>query len=77
MFNMDKAGCDVICYPSADITYARPPRDSIEVRELTESGFGREARVADIDGDGDVDMEDVALFWNGGQAAPRSVRGSR
>ena len=77
MFNMDKAGCDAVCYPSADIADVAPPRDSISVRELGDMGLGREARAADIDGDGDVDMEDVALFWNGGQATPRSVRGSR
>ena len=77
MFNMDKAGCDAVCYPSADIADVAPPRDSISVRELTDMGFGREARVADVDGDGDVDMNDVALFWNGAEATPRSVRGSR
>ena len=77
MFNMDKAGCDAVCFPSADIADIAPPRDSISVRELTDMGFGREARAADIDGDGDVTMKDMGLYWNGAQAAPRSVRGSR
>lgn len=75
IFNSDKAGCDAVCYATPDLTQA-PARESISVRELTDMGFGREARAADINGDGTVDLSDMALYLNGGEAS-RSVRGSR
>jgi hypothetical protein len=85
IFNNDKAGCDPVCNPAP-----APPitagRESITVRELSEMGFGREARSADLDNNGRVDLTDMALYLQTGgleeSSAPdrdldRTNKGSR
>ena len=67
LFNDAKAGCDAVCSPSAT-PQAGDAVESISVRELTEKGYGRVARIADVDNNGVVNRTDMALYLHQGGA---------
>ena len=67
LFNEAKAGCDAVCSPSAT-PQAGDAIESISVRELTEKGYGRVARIADVDNNGVVNRTDMALYLHQGGA---------
>ncbi len=60
-FDQDKDPCAVVCNPGAEAPKSEPLGE-ISVRSLRALGYGAEARVADVDGNGVVNLNDMALF---------------
>jgi hypothetical protein len=87
IFNTDKAGCDAVCSPTVAAGEVGGARESVTVRELVAMGMGAHAAAADVDGNGIVNLTDMALYLQGGERTTerdvrtnkgsRSVRGLR
>ena len=59
-FETAKEPCEVICNPG--LAPKGEPRSEISVRELGRMGLGEFARAADVNGDGNVNLADMASF---------------
>lgn len=63
-FGSNKEGCDELCLRASGAAVPQP-RTSITVRELIAMGHGDAAGRADANGDGVVDVADMAAYVNG------------
>ena len=79
LFNDAKAGCDAVCNPVATPPAADGPVETISVRQLIAEGVdARVARTADMDNDGDVDMNDLTMYLqNSGETRTSSIKSTR
>ncbi len=75
MFNEDAAGCDAFCSLGVTGPASTEFRTSMTMRELSDLGLGRAARLADMNDDGVVDMTDVAIYFDA--SSESSVSSSR